>query len=1009
MYQPRRSMLILLTLISILLQSIFSQSALINGPGGSSRIRITNENPIHENANPAAYQISGHHLTIEAWIYPMMFPPQLHSNHVAGLAFYPEMDPWKIYGLAIDNDSGEPLPVFSISNNEAGSEVIVQANEAIPLHQWTHLAGTYDGENLHIYMNGELKGTVASNLSIAGEGVGFYIGRYIYDRSLGLISQVRLWDITRTQTEIQDNMQTNFSGSENGLKGYWRLDNETNLNEYRIAVDATENHNDLIVQGEAEFTPFPPNGDLGTPSYTVDASSIDFGIVEQADIATYSVTINNTSADPLLGTGVVEDPQFSFDLVAGFFVQPQFTQDVNFSLSSLNAGQLSGSLAISSNAETDVILPFTMQSIALQNVNANNINMWLQRDGRFARNPFPPRNAGFEWPAGSGTTAIYASGVWVGARVNGEIRTAVAQYEREFRAGQIVNGVPADPNNLQYRVYKIQAGDDASNIDYAEWPIHMGAPANPDGSPLILGDQTLFHVYNDLDGSAHFDEAGPLGVEVQQTTFAVNLPGPYSNTVFMAFKIINRSADVWEDAHLTLWCDPDMGNHADDLVGIDVDRNMAYVYNGDNFDDPNPYNEGYGDQIPAIGYKILKGAFYTKPIQASAAYANGLPYPTHDPDTGEERYNCMQGLLLDGSSRIDPETNEPSVFPFSGDPVEGTGWLDANPGDRRFILAMGPFNLDPGQSKDLVAAIIVALGTNHLNSITELRIASDEIQQMYEGGSVLGGVLESVDARDIPAGTTETLDNIVESGISLEVTSGAEGASVEIATYLDSPPGTGDMAISNLRGVGKAFDVQTIGDISWPVQITIYYTADDLLEAGIPEEDLLGLCYWNGTHNEWRLYSESGDDDQGRGTSITAVNSADIVIDETAYAGFISATVYHLTPISIGGVHPVGVDPSVYPAVVPDEFTMCQNFPNPFNPSTTIRFGLAEAADVSLVIYDVKGNNVKTLDAGYQTKGWHQLQWNGSDDNGIQVATGMYFAQLSAGSHSRVIKMVYLR
>jgi len=94
---------------------------------------------------------------------------------------------------------------------------------------------------------------------------------------------------------------------------------------------------------------------------------------------------------------------------------------------------------------------------------------------------------------------------------------------------------------------------------------------------------------------------------------------------------------------------------------------------------------------------------------------------------------------------------------------------------------------------------------------------------------------------------------------------------------------------------------------------------------------------------------------------------------------------------------------------IPGEMSLAQNYPNPFNPSTTIRYGLPEAAHVSLVIYDVRGQVIQTLEAGHQLAGWYDVTWNGETADGHTITTGIYFARLVAGDYSQVIKMLYLK
>jgi hypothetical protein len=93
----------------------------------------------------------------------------------------------------------------------------------------------------------------------------------------------------------------------------------------------------------------------------------------------------------------------------------------------------------------------------------------------------------------------------------------------------------------------------------------------------------------------------------------------------------------------------------------------------------------------------------------------------------------------------------------------------------------------------------------------------------------------------------------------------------------------------------------------------------------------------------------------------------------------------------------------------PTEFALLQNFPNPFNPETTIKYNLAESADVHLQIYNVVGQVVRTLVAERQSAGRYQVRWNGTDDRGMAVASGIYFYHVSAGKFQDVRKLMLLK
>ena len=83
---------------------------------------------------------------------------------------------------------------------------------------------------------------------------------------------------------------------------------------------------------------------------------------------------------------------------------------------------------------------------------------------------------------------------------------------------------------------------------------------------------------------------------------------------------------------------------------------------------------------------------------------------------------------------------------------------------------------------------------------------------------------------------------------------------------------------------------------------------------------------------------------------------------------------------------------------VPEAFGLSQNFPNPFNPGTAIRFQLPEDAEVRLEIYNIRGQKVRDLIQGQKIAGYHQIEWDGLDDTGNSVNSGLYFYRMQATS-----------
>jgi len=97
------------------------------------------------------------------------------------------------------------------------------------------------------------------------------------------------------------------------------------------------------------------------------------------------------------------------------------------------------------------------------------------------------------------------------------------------------------------------------------------------------------------------------------------------------------------------------------------------------------------------------------------------------------------------------------------------------------------------------------------------------------------------------------------------------------------------------------------------------------------------------------------------------------------------------------------------PVVTPAATFLAQNFPNPFNPSTTIRFGLKSGGHVSLNIYDAAGRLVRTLLDKALSAGNYEESWNGLDNAGSSSASGVYFFRLSTGNMIETRKMIMLR
>jgi hypothetical protein len=106
--------------------------------------------------------------------------------------------------------------------------------------------------------------------------------------------------------------------------------------------------------------------------------------------------------------------------------------------------------------------------------------------------------------------------------------------------------------------------------------------------------------------------------------------------------------------------------------------------------------------------------------------------------------------------------------------------------------------------------------------------------------------------------------------------------------------------------------------------------------------------------------------------------------------------------VALSGVASAGED-------MPTEFALAQNYPNPFNPTTDIRMDLPSASHVTLRVYNVLGQEVRTLVDGQYPAGFHTVTWDGRNGSGGTVSSGVYFYRIEANGFTETKKMMMLK
>ncbi|MEM8486874.1 MAG: T9SS type A sorting domain-containing protein [Bacteroidota bacterium] len=388
----------------------------------------------------------------------------------------------------------------------------------------------------------------------------------------------------------------------------------------------------------------------------------------------------------------------------------------------------------------------------------------------------------YEVPKGSGLNANFANGLWVGGMINDSLRVAATRYGLwEFWPGPLDDaGNPPINCNLYDKIWEIRkkdieafirTGDISSRLH--NWPWQLGAPViDGDGNPNnynlqagdlpeLYGDQRLWWIMNDRGNVHQSSNSNAIGLEVHASAHAFSHPGFISNSTFYEYRLINKNKAPFNQAFVGVFGHNDLGNFDDNYVGSDSLLHLGFVYNADNEDEG---GEGYGVAPPAIGITIFettqaesdnfdnnRNGLTDEPEEKLGAYGVmqffGGGCVTCEPVEAADYYNYLQSRWKDstalvqgswGYQRDDMPKREVTRFAYSGDPVNRSFWSAFNndglgnelipPGARRFSISSGPYNLAPTDTVLFRFAIVWSRGTDHLDSVTQLKQEVQEIR-----------------------------------------------------------------------------------------------------------------------------------------------------------------------------------------------------------------------------------------------------------------------------------------
>ena len=403
----------------------------------------------------------------------------------------------------------------------------------------------------------------------------------------------------------------------------------------------------------------------------------------------------------------------------------------------------------------------------------NNIKSLVYSDGACFNNT-DGSSSGFEFPINSEKTLHYFGNIWLGGEYGGELYLAANKYGHfpsvnSFTPGPVADLYDQDFFNDWNQVWKVSKAD----VDYHKqnfmdvgyqiqynilnWPAHgdptkgMAADLAPyidtDNNgiyepsmgdyPEIKGDEAIYFIFNDSNVAPNLT-GRELKFEYHGMMYAYATVNDMtlSNTIFIQYRIFNRSDLDFDEMKLGYYSDFDLGYAWDDYVGCDEALNSYYAYN-DPFDG-NGEVYAYGDNPPAIGT-----VFLSDNMETFITYSNNSGV-TGDPSTSSDYWNYLNATWKDGEHiryggnghPSNGSSGDPTNYMYPGNLNNMTEWSELSvgnaPGDRRGLGVIS-FPLAAGDSYELDIGFVAArdIDGNNITSVDHLKEKIVDLQNKY--------------------------------------------------------------------------------------------------------------------------------------------------------------------------------------------------------------------------------------------------------------------------------------
>jgi len=859
----------------------------------------------------------GDNYTIEAWI-------NSSSSSLQSL-----IQGWYGFGFQIYLTTSGTIRF--VLREPSGNGVGFSGTTQITDGNWHHIAAVLNEENVSVFVDGSLETEGTFDNTVTGNGsdnLSFGHSPWASEYYSGLLDEIRIWNTTRTQSEIQNNMSTELNGDENGLIGYWNFNEGSGT----TLTDQTSNDNDGTIYGATWSTDVPFSG-------TTTTSALTWSVQAKASLGSYNDNDNYL--------GVASDATNTFDAEydelepppsPGSSVSLYFPhEEWNYSLGD----------NFSTDARPEIALTDTMQVWDFEVVSTDAGEATLT----FVFTDVP-------------SVPVILENTATGVRENLSNNetytfTAVADSAHPFKISIGDTTAPSLALGESCSGPAILNSDSTKTLN---WTTTDGFTVDSIEVWFSPDSGSTYNEVASIGGASSYNWTVPDTtilynglLKIKSKDYAGNETEKWSNYIFA---IVGDSISTTVSSGWSLWSAP--MDPANDTMTVNLNDDFTdywvtydYVNNGYTYDGILNETEGY----------------WLGTVQNATIDIKGTAL------TSNKTMSLSQGWDL---------VSNPLVLEVYVDSL----------------------NFTKDETTKSYAEAVIAGWVNSIYGYSDSGYESATTFHPWSGYWI--GVLETDVSMTFPihkkpsSGTRRLRDN----GWFIAFSSQAANSTDETLVI-----GANELATDDFD---SEFDAVTPPTPPGPDYVSLFISHPEwnYLLGDNFSKDIRGDIPVNSFH-EWIVAIETTEDNVEISWLFNNIpDEFDIGID-TANDGFfddmrnLSTFILENNQsfvIRVGsGV--LGIEAEVLPI----EFALHQNFPNPFNPVTTLRYDLPEQANVNIIIYDMLGRQVRTLVNQTQDAGFKSVIWDATNDFGKQVSAGVYIYQIQAGEFVQTRKMVLLK